>query len=141
MDRAYVVWVDANGATRLVWYSYQSGGSLSSFSLALEAVCQPAPTQVVAGNVQVGTGTPGTSPYVSVADSAVLSFVTSTGSIVGVLCPGFSEALYLGDNQTVDPAQPLVIALINAATALPIVDSAGNPVLSYVGGLRQKRGY
>ena len=141
MDRAYVNWVDAYGATRLTWYTYGAGGSLPSFSLALEACAQPVPVQVVAGAVQVGTSTPGTSPYANVADSAVLSFTTSTGSMVGLVVPGFTEALYLADNQTVDPAQPLVIALVAAALALPLVDSAANPIIAYVGGLRQKRGY
>jgi anaerobic C4-dicarboxylate transporter len=76
-----------------------------------------------------------------VADSAVLSFVTALGTIVGVVIPAFKEALYLADNQTVDPAQPLVIAVIAAAIALPVVDGSGNAAIAYIGGLRQKRGY
>lgn len=141
MDRAYVVWADAFGGTRLVWYSYSTGGSLVPFSTALDLCVNPIPSQVVAATIQISGGTPSTNPYASVADSAVLQFVTSTGSLVGVVAPGFKEALYLGDNQTVDIAQPLVISLVNASLALPLVDGAGNPVIAYVGGLRQKRGY
>lgn len=141
MDRAYVLWADAYGGTRLVWYSYTTGGVLLPFSTALDNCVNPVPTQVVAATVQVPSGVPSTDPYAAVSDSAVLQFVTAVGSLVGVVAPGFKESLYLGDNQTVDPAQPLVIALVNAAIALPIVDGAGNPVIAYVGGLRQKRGY
>jgi hypothetical protein len=84
---------------------------------------------------------PSANPYLSVNDAALLSFTTAVGSLVGVLAPGFKEALYLADNQTVDPAQPLVITLVATALAVPLVDSAGNPVTAYVGGIRQKRGY
>ena len=141
MDRAYVSWVDTTGATRLTWYSYVSGGVLAPFAAALDACANPVPATVVAATVQVPGGAPSADPYLSVMDSAVLSFGTATGSIVGVIVPGFREALYLADNQTVDQAQPLVIALVAAALTLPLVDTAGNPVVAYLGGLRQKRGY
>lgn len=140
MDRAYVLWLDAYGGTRLTWYSFATGGVLAAFSAALDACVQPIPSQATVGTVQVSSAAPGTNPYPNVYDSAVLTFYTALGS-VGVVCPGFTEALYLGDNQTVDPAQPLVIALVNAAIALPLVDGAGNPVIGFLGGLRQKKGY
>lgn len=141
MDRAYVDWVDTTGHTRLTWYTYTSGGTLAPFASAIDNVCNPTPATVVAATIQVPGGVPSSNPYLNVMDSAVLTFSTGIGSLVGVVCPGFKEALYLADNQTVDPAQPLVIALIAAALALPLVDSAGNPVTTYVGGIRQKRGY
>ena len=141
MDRAYVIWADVFGATRLTWYTYATGATLPPFAIALAACAQPQPIQVVAGAVQTGTVAPGSSPYANVADSAVLTFATALGNTVGLVIPGFTEALYLADNQTVDPAQPLVIALVAAVLALPLVDSAANPVIAYVGGLRQKRGY
>lgn len=141
MDRAYVYWSDAFGGTRLVWYSYTTGGVLTPFGNAVDNCSNAIPAQTVAGTIQTTTSVPSTNPYPNVVDSAVLSFSTGIGSIVGVLIPAFKESLYLADNQTVDPAQPLVIALVSAAIALPIVDSAGNPVTTYIGGLRQKRGY
>lgn len=141
MNRAYVNWADAFGATRLVWYTYQDGGDLTPFGDAVDGCSNAIPAQTVAGLIQVSSSTPSTNPYPNVQDSAVLTFSTDAGSLVGVLVPAFKESLYYGDNQTVDPHQPLVIALVNAALALPIVDSAGNAVTSYVGGLRQKRGY
>lgn len=141
MDRAYVDWLDAYSHTRLTWYSYTTGGVLAPFATAIDNVCNPTPASVVAASVQVPGGTPSTNPYPGVMDSAVLSFSTALGTIVGVICPGFKEALYLADNQTVDPAQPLVIALVAAAIALPLVDGAGNAVTTFIGGLRQKRGY
>ena len=141
MDRAYVQWADTTGATRLTWYSYVGGGVLAPFAAALDACANPVPATVVAATVQVPGGSPSGDPYLSVMDSAVLSFGTAAGSIVGVIVPGFREALYLADNQTVDQAQPLVIALVSAALALPLVDTAGNPVTVYLGGLRQRRGY
>jgi hypothetical protein len=141
MDRAYVLWLDTNGATRLTWYSYQTLGALTPFSNALDNVCNPVPTQVVVGTVQMPSLVPSANPYLSVNDSALLQFGTAVGSLVGVVAPGFREALYLADNQTVDPAQPLVIALVAAALAVPLVDSAGNAIISFVGGLRQRRGY
>lgn len=141
MDRAYVDWLDAYGGQRLTWYTYQTGGTLAPFATALDNVCNPIPGIVVAATIQVPGGTPSTNPYPLVSDSAVLTFQTGTGSRVGVVCPGFKESLYLADNQTVDPAQPLVIALVAAAIALPLVDSANQPVLTFIGGLRQRRGY
>lgn len=141
MDRAYVDWLDAAGHSRLTWYSYTTGGLLAPFAAALDNVCNPTPGTVVAATVQVPGGAPSSNPYLNVMDSAVLSFSTAMGSLVGVICPGFKESLYMADNQTVDPAQPLVIALVAAALALPLVDGAGNPVVTYIGGIRQKRGY
>lgn len=141
MQRAYVNWGDAYGGSRLTWYTYEDGADLAPFSDAIDAVCNPVPLTVVAAVVQTPSLTPSTDPYPNVADSAVLSFVTALGNTVGVICPGFKESLYMADNQTVDPAQPLVIALVGAVLSLPVVDNAGNPVLSFIGGLRQRRGY
>lgn len=141
LGRAYVYWADAVGGTRLVWYTFQAGGTLPPFGNAVDNCSNAIPSQTVAGPIQTTTSVPSTSPFPSVVDSAVLSFSTAVGSLVGVLVPAFKESLYLADNQTVDPAQPLVIALIAASLALPIVDNSGNPVLAYVGGIRQKRGY
>lgn len=141
VDRAYVQWADSAGNGRLTWYTYSTGGVLLPFSAALQTCVNPAPVSVVAATVQVPGGVPSTNPYLSVNDAAVLQFATSVGSIVGLIAPGFREALYLADNQTVDPAQPDVIALVAAVIALPLVDSAGNPAISFIGGIRQKRGY
>jgi hypothetical protein len=141
VNRAYVYWIDAFGGERLSWYSYADAGIITPFSNALDSCVNPAWSTVVAAAVQVGTGVPSSNPYPLVSDSAVLTFATSAGKTIGVLCPGFKESLYLADNQTVDPAQPLVAALIAAALAVPLVDSSGNPVSSYVSGLRQRRGY
>lgn len=141
MDRAYVYWTDAFGGQRLTWYTFSTGGTLTPFGNAVDNCSNAVPTQTVAGTIQVDTATPSTSPYPNVVDSAVLSFATAVGSLVGVVIPAFKESLYLADNQTVDPAQPLVITLIAATIALPVVDSANNPVITYVGGLRQKRGF
>lgn len=141
MDRAYVNWTDAVGGTRLTWYSFSTGATLPPFGTAVDNCSNAVPSQTVAGTVQVSSATPSTNPFLNVADSAVLSFVTALGTIVGVVIPAFKEALYLADNQTVDPAQPLVIAVIAAAIALPVVDGSGNAAIAYIGGLRQKRGY
>lgn len=141
LDRAYVYWADAVGGTRLVWYTYQAGGILTPFGNAVDNCSNAVPSQTVAGTIQTTVSLPSTNPFPSVTDSAVLSFSTAVSSLVGVLVPAFKEALYLADNQTVDPAQPLVIALIAAALALPIADNSGNPVTAYVGGIRQRRGY
>lgn len=141
MDRVYTNWADAYGNTRLTWYSYRTGADLPPFSTALSACCNPVVVNAVAGELQTFGSVPSTNPYALVQDSAVLQFGTGVGSLVGVIAPGFREALYLADNQTVDPAQPLVAALIAAVIALPLVDGAGNPATTYIGGLRQKRGY
>ena len=141
LDRAYVYWADAVGGTRLVWYTYATGAILAPFGNAVDNCSNAVPSQTVAGAIQTTSSVPSTNPFPSVVDSAVLSFSTAVGSLVGVLVPAFKEALYLADNQTVDPAQPLVIALVAAAIALPVVDNAGNPVTAYVGGIRQRRGY
>jgi hypothetical protein len=141
VDRAYVTWTDVFGATRLVWYSFATGGTLTPFGAAVNDCSNAVPSQTVAGTVQVSLASPSTDLYPNVVDSAVLTFVTAYGNTVGVVIPAFKESLYLADNQTVDPAQPLVIALVAATIALPVVDSFGNPVVAYVSGLRQRRGY
>lgn len=141
VERAYVYWSDAFGGQRLVWYTFADGADLTPFGAAVNNTSNAIPAQTVAGTIQTTTATPSTSPFPNVVDSAVLSFSTSTGTLVGLLVPAFKESLYLADNQTVDPAQPLIIALVAAALALPLVDSSGNAVTAYVGGIRQKRGY
>lgn len=140
MDRTYVNWADAAGGTRLLWFSYPSGSNPNPYQVALNDCVNPVPTSLVSGTIVVGTGTPSTNPYLSVNDGAAFSFITAVGSIVAVTLPGFMEALYMADNQTVDPAQPLVIAFVTQALALPLLDTAGNPVIAFIGGIRQKRG-
>jgi hypothetical protein len=140
MDRAYTIWTDVYGATRLTWYSYASGLPSLSFFLALGGLANPFIAQAVAGTVQIGSGPASSNPYPNVSDSALLTFSTALGTQIGVVVPGFKESLYLSDNQTVDPAQPLVLAFVAFAVGF-LVDSAGNPATAFIGGLRQKRGY
>lgn len=139
MDRAYVVWGDAFGATRTVYYSFLTGSLLAPWSAAAVAVVNPTPLQVTAATVQTPGGAPSTNPYPNVSDAAVLSFLSAGGNIIGVTLPGFKEALYLADNQTVDPAQPLVIAFVAQCLGF-LVDTFGNPATTFLGGIRQKRG-
>lgn len=140
MDRAYVSWVDAQGNTRLLWFSYPSGTDPNPLQTALNDCVNPVPYAIVSGTVVTGSSTPSTNPYLSVFDQAALVFTTAVGSLVTLVAPGFQESLYLADNQTVDIAQPLVINLVTEALALPLVDTAANPVVAFVGGFRQKRG-
>lgn len=82
------------------------------------------------------TTQPNTTPNVGadVRDGARLTFATSAGTLVTLLLasPG---AVYLGDNETVNPAAPAVAALITACLA-GLSDATGNVVTAYVKGTR-----
>ncbi len=73
--------------------------------------------------------------FQSTRDVASLIFSTVGGTLVTVFLPAPLLSIFLADKETVDATK---IAAIIAAVVANVTDAAGNAVVSFVGGTRQK---
>lgn len=134
--RTGLIWSDANGFTRLTtfnlqvldplpWITTLTGKSNADWANKWTGV--------------LGTQTPAAANNVfnSVLDTALLQFETASGSIVKVALPAPVSGAFDVDGQTVDPAN---VAAIIAQALTDLCDSAGNPVVSYLGGFYARTG-
>lgn len=136
MQRAYVIWADANGVTRQTVINTNAGVA------GVLAQLQPLSWAQVFNYTDAALlgplGLPAMHAYQSVRSAVALEFQTSAGTIVKITLPSpvltgavNPTGIFLADQQTVDPAQ--IAALIAAVTG-SVTDPAGNLVTSFVGG-------
>lgn len=135
MQQRSIVWVDANGNTTQTLP--RGSAVLTALQSALLAASNADVQQWFEGAVTVTVSpSPVVADYISVRDRAKLIFQTAGGTIVTLVLPSPQAGIFLADGQTVDPANPAVIAIVTAAMAV-LVDTAGNPVTIFLGGTRQ----
>lgn len=137
MQKATLVWVDANGITSAT--NIGTGTGLGAALPALVALCNAAVQQYWEGTVNVPGTFPTAAPFQSGADRAVLTFVTAAGTQVAVVAPAPSSGIFLPDAETVDITNPFVASFVAAAIAAPITDGAGNAVTALISGIRTRR--
>ena len=76
--------------------------------------------------------------YPLVTDVAVLNFVSVALGRVQLTIPSPVASIFGSDGVTVDPTNPLVAALISAATGY-LADVNGNPVSAFMQGVKSSR--
>lgn len=135
MDAQTTIWVDANGRTRATYVNSTagSGGIQGQIGLISNASVQRAWN----GTVSTPVPTPVTGDYQNVADYAQLVFQTAAGDLVYLTVVAPMAAIFLADQETVNPA---AIAALIAACVGTLTDASGNPVTAYVGGFRRRSG-
>lgn len=135
-DMQSVIWVDANGFTRLT--TFNNDGNPALVNAEMVAVSNADHERAWDGPLVVSSSPAVTAAvYQSVQDAAILSFQDSAGSIVKITLPAPQLGIFAADLQTVDPTQ---IASLIAAVIAHVLSNAGLPVVSYLGGFYQRSG-
>lgn len=129
--RMTVVWADANGDTRATLLTTAAGATavMNEIQGVTNAVFQ----QNWEGPLATFSAPPIAAQFQSVRDWAILTFATSVGGLLTITVPAPIAAMFKADLETVDPA---AIAALIAQVISDVVDINGNPVVSYVGGVR-----
>lgn len=137
MQKATLVWIDANGVT--VATNVATTAGMGAALAAMAGLSNAAIQQWWESNVTLPGGSPVTAQFQSGQDRAALTFVTGAGTQVVMVVPAPSAAIFMADLETVDITNPAVVAFVTAAVAAPITDGAGNAVTALVSGTRQRR--
>lgn len=130
-----IVWVDANGKTTQTLP--RGSASLLTLQGTLKSNSNADVQQSFEGPVTVnGAPAPVAAVYETVADKAKFLYQTASGTIVTLFLPAPLANLFLADGRTINPSSPGVIA-INAAALAVLVDPAGSPITTFIGGVRE----
>lgn len=77
--------------------------------------------------------------YETIEDKAQLTFQTATGAIHRYQIPAPKAAIFMADDETVDPANADVLALAAAFVADQVASRDGSLIASFIGGIRVRR--
>lgn len=133
MDNVSSVWVDAGGGSRINLLHVQGGTTGAASVAALGLGSNASWLSYWNSNVTVQVPTPTVAVYPSTRDLAVLVFTDGTDN-VAVDLPAPKSAMFLADQETVDPADPT--GAIAALLAI-LTTAAGANVTAFVGGYRR----
>lgn len=132
--RASVIWLDFNGVTRQTILSSLTGAG--AVWAAVQACSRAQVLTSWESPLGATVGAAANASYQSVKVSAQLTFQTASGSLLRLTVPAPLLTIMLADGQTVNPADPLVAAVIAAAVGT-LTDGSGNAAVSYVSGILQ----
>lgn len=131
--RMCVVWQDSFGKTTLI--SYNGVVPMGNFLAAADGLSNAIPVQTWEGPLNnIPPFAPTIGIYQSVLDAARLVFADVNGNRMQVIVPAPILAMFMADGKTVNPAYPLLGAVIVAAVSELIVPSSGLPITSFIGG-------
>jgi hypothetical protein len=139
VNRRYMVWVDANGFTRLTLLNGTGsliGPDLTTVQTTLVASSNADVLNSVESGLTVNVPFPPGGVFRTVGDAAILTFTDAGGSLVDITLPAPLASIFLADGLTVDITQ---IAAIIGAVVGTVVTPAGGTVTAYVAGLRQTK--
>lgn len=139
MNRRYMVWIDANGFTRLTLLNGTGsliGPDLTTVQTTLISSSNADVLNAVENILSVYSPIPPGTVFRSVADAALLTFQDAGGNLVNVTLPAPLSSIFMADEVTVDPAQ--IAAIIGAVVGV-VVTASGGTVTAYVGGIRAAR--
>jgi len=126
------VWVDANGYTVITRVNTGPGAAAVQ---PLMIACSTADY----AEYWEGTTSPNGAPapaggqYQPARLRALLYFATAATTVATLAIPAPALSCFLADQETVDPANPAIAALI-AQCLIDLTDAAGNAVTSYLAG-------
>lgn len=134
-QRQAVAWIDVGGRTvQTVFLVNDTGSTLRA------ALLGHSNADVLDWFEGVDNFTTSPSPtfatFPSVNDNARLLFEDGSGNQASITLPAPQSAVFLADGVTVDPSA--IADVISAATTY-LVNSAGNTVTTYIGGVRLAR--
>jgi len=136
LTRRSIVWVDANGFTRQTLPV--GNATLAGLQAALLAKSNADLANEFEGVLTVNTTpAPVAAALQSVLDAAMLTFSTTSSSLVTVTLPAPIASIFFADGETVDPAQ---IAAIIAAVVGTVQTVGGSTATAFVSGTRVRSG-
>lgn len=137
MQRSVVEWRDANLDWMRVSWNQATGSTAAALVAALQAASNAGVAERVEGP-RVIVATAGVdAQYAGVEQVAVLTFCTAPGTLVKLVYPAPKSATVLASGE-IDASNATIAALITAALAV-LVDSSGQPVIAYAGGVLTHR--
>lgn len=136
MNKLFVEWLDVDARFLRTANYVATAANLAAFLAALQVASNAGQAITTMGTASFPGNPPTDAQYPSALDTAVLNFATSGGGTVIVTVPAPVSALFLGDNETVDPADPTGLL---AATAACLGDVLGNPISFFRSGVRAQR--
>lgn len=128
-----MVWIDANGFTRLTLVN--GNASLSGVQTQLVAASNADVLNSTEATLTVNPPFPPGGTYRTVGDAALLTFTDGT-NLVNITLPAPLAAIFLADQETVDITQ---IGAIIAAVVGTVQTASGGVVTGYVAGLRSTK--
>ncbi len=128
-----MVWVDANGFTRLTLVN--GNATLSGVETALIGSSNADVLNSTEAALTVNMPAPAGGTYRTVGDVAILTFTDGT-DLVNVTLPAPQSTIFLADQETVDITQ---IGAIIAAVVGTVQTAAGGVVTAYVAGTREAK--
>jgi len=129
-----MVWIDANGFTRLTLVNGTS--PLSGVQSALLAKSNADVLNAVENTISLFTPAPPGGTYRTVGDAAILTFQDAGGNLVDITLPAPDSSIFFADQETVDSSQ---ITAIIAAVVGTVDTASGGVVTAFVGGTRRTR--
>lgn len=134
LTRRGIVWTDANGFTRLTLVN--GNATLSTIMSSLKAKSNADVLNWWEGLLTVnGAPAPVAAPFISTQDAAVLTYATTSTSLLKLTLPAPVASIFFADGETVDPAQ---IAAINAAVIGTAQTPQGATATAFVAGSRSR---
>ncbi len=131
-DARSTIWLDANGGTQITLI-YSAAGAAAILPLML-AISHADYTRYWESAQSLNLApAPTTGQYQTCSPDAVLTFQCADGSIARLVLPAPQIGIFLADQETVDPANAGVIALV-AACIGSLASSTGSPAATYLGG-------
>jgi hypothetical protein len=109
----------------------------SALQVALSAKSNASIADYFTGQEVVFPPSPIVGSFVSVLDVANLYFQTGGGDLVTLALPAPLASIFMADRVTVDPTT--IPAIISAAIG-SLVNQSGDPVVTFVNGIRLVRG-
>jgi hypothetical protein len=136
VDRLFVEWLDINQNFLRTANYVAAPANAAAYLAALQGASNAGQVITTEGPAAFPTTAPVDATYPSALDTAVLNFMATGGAAVIVTVPAPISALFLGDNETVDPTDPTGLI---AACSAALGDVLGNSILLFRSGVRAQR--
>lgn len=134
-QRQAVVWIDAGSRTRQTVFVANATGSTIRAALLAHSNADFQDWFEGPDNFNLAPS-PVSAAYPDVSDFAVLQFQDAGGNIAGLTLPAPKSSIFKADGVTVDAS---AIADVILAATTYLVNSAGNTVVAFTGGVRKGR--
>lgn len=136
VEKLFVEWLDVNGNFIRTPNYVGTTATLGAYLTALQGASN-AGIQIVTHGAPAFPSNPAVdAQYPSALDTAVLNFHSAAPATVILTIPAPKSALFLGDNETVDPTDPTGVI---AAAQVCLSDIFGGLAIVYVSGVRAQR--
>jgi len=126
-----VLWIDAGGLSTITLLL--ANPTAASIQGAIKDKSNADYLEYWEGPLTINSSpAPTSAAYVSVTQSAVLSFLCADNTIAKIAIPAPQLGIFLSDGQTVDASQVTVLVASCIAT---LVSNSGSPAVSFLGGV------